>query len=485
MSKFGDQVKALLGVSTFQKPASGTGYNIDDPEVVRMRDVLAGGQLAALPVTRTRWYLADLETAQRKADTGDITMAAQLWSSMRSDGKIWGLRKTLSSGVVRLPRRFRGDADLVKELEKTNETASAFDAMFPPAELALFIDDAHGLGIAVAELCPVEGRDIPRFTRLEPEFLMYRWIDNRWFYKSIVGMLPITPGDGRWILHMPGGIVNPWRNGLWRALGRSYINKEHAMLHRSNYSSKLANPARVAHSPLGATEPERLGMLARLIAWGLNTVFELPVGWEVSLIESNGRGFQVFQDEINTSDEEATISVAGQTVTTDGGAGFSNADVHELIREDILQDVADSAAHTLNTQGLTVFSFIRKARPDLVTIEYITKKPKDHEAQGRTMQIAANGIAQMTAALGPYGKKPNVTEITTQFGIPVEDMTPAEIAKFQLAAKPMSDTESAQQVAADATAEVPPGRNGDRGSKSEQRATRESGPGGSAESDAA
>lgn len=482
MSQFTDSVKALLGVSTFQKPAKGTGYDIDDPEVVRMRDVLAGGQLAPLPITRTRWYLADLETAQRKADTGDLTMAAQLWSSMRSDGKIWGLRKTLSSGIVRLPKRFRSsDAELVKELEKTNDTPSAFEAMFPPAELALFIDDAVGLGVAVGELCPVEGRDLPRFTRLEPEFLMYRWVDNRWFYKSIVGLLPITPGDGRWMLHLPGGIVNPWRNGLWRALGRSYINKEHAMLHRSNYSSKLANPARAAIAPAGATEPERLGMLARLIAWGLNTVFELPIGWDVKLIESNGRGFQVFQDEIKTSDEESTIAVAGQTVTTDGGAGFSNAGIHELIREDIIQDVADAIAHTLNTQGLTKFSFIRRSRADLVSIEYVTKKPKDHEAQGRTMQITANGIAQMRNALAPDGLKPNVQEITTQFGIPVTQMTPEEKAKFEaMTLAPMSPTESAQQLDA-ASKEVPPGRNGERGSKSEQKDAREAGPGGSAE----
>ncbi len=482
VSKFTDQVKALLGVSTFQKPPTGLGYNLDDPEVTRMRDVLAGGQLAGLPITRTRWYLADLETAQRKADTGDLAAAAQLWSAMRSDGKIWGLRKTLSSGVVRLPRRFRGDEALTKELEKTNDTPSAFDAMFPPAELALFIDDAVGLGVAVGELCPVEDRDLPRFTRLEPEFLWYQWTSNRWFYRSVIGNLPITPGDGRWMLHLPGGIVNPWRNGLWRALGRAYINKEHALLSRSNYSSKLANPARVARSPIGATEPERLGMLARVIAWGLNTAFELPVGWDVTLIESNGRGFQVFQDEISTSDEEATIAIAGQTVTTDGGAGFSNADVHELIREDILQDVADAIAHTLNTQGLTVFSFLRVGDPTKATIEYVTKKPKDHEAQGRTMQITANGIAQLRAALGPDGKKPNILEITTQFGIPIVDMTPEEISKFEAAQKPMAAGATAEQVAT-LDDETPPGRTGDRGSKSEQKDAREAAPGGSSEPD--
>lgn len=485
VSRFTEAVKALLGVSTFQQPPQGTGYSLDDPEITKMRDQMAGGQLAALPVTQTRWYLADLETAQRLADTGDISKAAKLWSAMRSDGKMFGLRRTLAAGVVGLPRRFRSpDKELADAIDNRNENRSDFDDMFPPAECGLFVDDMHGLGVAVAELVPVAGRDLPRFTRLDPEFLWFNWSKNTWYYKSIFGNLAITPGDGRWILGFGGGIVNPWRNGIWRALGRSYINKEHAMLHRSNYSSKLANPARAAVAPPGATEPQRIGMLARLMAWGLNTVFELPVGWDVKLIESNGRGFQVFQDEIKTSDEEAEITVAGQTVTTDGGAGFSNADVHEIVRQDIIDSVAKAWAHVLNTQGLTVYSWIKRSRADLVTVEYVTEKPKDREAQGRTMQITANGVGQLTAALGPYRIKPNVSEILTQFGIPFEMMTEAEFAEWEArTVTPMSPTETAQQVSAAGSEDggVPKGRNGERGSKSDQKATRESGPGGSDE----
>lgn len=468
MSKLGEIARVLLGISGYQHPAREIGA-MSERSVEAIREAIGGGQLAPLPVTQTRWYLADLETAQAKADTGDLTMAARLWSSMRSDGTAIGLRRTLTDGLVRLPRRFYGDSELVSDLQKGNATRSAFEDMFPPAELALLVDDGYGLGVGVGELVDVPDRELPVFVRLEPEFLQYRWVDNTWWYRSIAGLLPVVPGDGRWILHLPGGRVNPWRNGVWRAVGRSYINKEHAMLHRANYSSKLANPARVAKAPPGATEPQREGFMSRIMAWGLNTVFEMPLGWEVELIESNGKGYEVFADEISKSDEEMTIAIAGQLVTTTGGTGFGNNDLFRTIRADIIQTLGDSLAFTLNTQGLPRYTLIKRGiaavRSGGVTCEYLTKAPKDHETEARTLQTFSNGVAQARAALTPYKKTLQIDELTTRYGIPTRDMTPAEIedAKAEQTQE-LSPTESAQKVEGAKTSAGDPGT-----SKQDQR----------------
>ncbi|MCH8084747.1 MAG: DUF935 family protein, partial [Myxococcales bacterium] len=324
-----DRVAALLGVSAFRAPALESVIAPDDEVVRRIRESF-GGQLNLVPRSQTRWYLRDLEAAEHAADTGNISQAARLMRSARKDGVYAGVLSTRTGGLVRLPKRFRGSEELTRPLQRGNEeTRGIFDEMVPATELALLAADGIELGVGVGELVPVIGREYPVFVRLDPEFLWYRWSENQWYYRSIAGNLPVIPGDGRWILHMPGGRVAPWQHGLWRAIGRAYIRKEHALHHADNWEAKLANSARVAVMPQGASEEQKDSWFASVMSWGVNTVFAMTPGYDVKLLESNGRGYEAFKQTIEDQNNEFIIAVAGQTVTTDGGTGFSNADVHK------------------------------------------------------------------------------------------------------------------------------------------------------------
>jgi len=415
-----DTIAALLGVSTYTKPKA-SGPDIDDPQVVKIRESF-GGQLSPLPSTQTRWYLADLESAQFAADSGDLSQVGRLCRAMRRDGTLAGLLSTRTSGLVRLPKRFYGRADIVDALQSKNGSRSVFDEMFPPSEIGLLAADGILAGVGVGELVAVKGRDFPVFIRLDPEWLRYRWQENRWYYNSIAGPLPITPGDGRWILHTPGGRMAPWQTGLWPALGRAWVNKEHAMLHRSNYGAKLANPARAAVAPLGATENQRRGFLERVIAWGINTVFELPPGWDVKLIELKGEGYKVFAEDIQTSDLEYMIALAGQIVTVTGGAGFANADIHKSIRGDLIKDTADGLSYTLNTQGIPTFIVERygaEALDEGAIVEWDVTPPADQKAEADSLTSVSQAIQGLGAALTPYGIALDVPQLLARFGVPV------------------------------------------------------------------
>lgn len=414
-------VDALLGVSAYEKPPPGTV--IDEKTIEAVREAM-GGNIQPLPTTRLRWYEKDLDWCQWNADAGNLQPSAQLCRSMNRDGIIKGLMRSRTKGLTRLPKRFYGDSEVEGILKARNGSRSVFDEMHPPSELESLTGDGIKLGVGIGEYVPVKGRDYPVLVRLEPEYLQYRWNENRWYFNSLAGAMPITPGDGRWVLHIPGGRLTPWNSGDWYALGRAFIHKEHAMMYRANYCAKLANPARILEAPLGATEPQRVGMFKRLLAWGVNNVFELPLGWKASLLESNGRGWEVFQREIDTSDKEIMVTLAGQILTTQGGTGFDGQKEAMMIRQDFIQGDGDSMAYTLNTQGLPAFIVRRwgiDALKKATIFEWDTGTPSDKEKETRVMSQAADAIAKLTATLAPYDRQPDVNELNTRFGIPTKE----------------------------------------------------------------
>lgn len=415
----------LLGRSAYQKPPpqAGAYQDLGSAEVVRMREAM-GGQLQLPTIPQTRWYLAQLEAAEYDADGGNLELAAKLMRAARTDGVFGGVLSTRTGGLVRLPKRFRGDADVVNALQTSaGDVRSVFDEMFPSQELALLAADGVTLGVGVGELVPVDGRDYPVFVRLEPQFLVYRWIENRWYFKSVAGLLPITPGDGRWILHAPGGRMSPWVNGIWRAIGRSFIRKEHAALHKDNWEGKLANPARVAVAPSGAGEQQADNWFKAVMAWGVNTVFGMRPGYDVKLVESNGRGWESFNKTIDAANTEMIICVAGQTVTTDGGTGFANADVHKSIRADLISETADALAYTVNTQGIPAFVAARFGEEAInskpCVVEWDVTPPRDRAAEAQALGATATALQQLTAALQPYGLTPDVAALALRFNVPV------------------------------------------------------------------
>lgn len=193
-------------------------------------------------------------------------------------------------------------------------------------------------------------------------------------------------------------------------------------MHKDNWESKLANPARVAVAPAGASDEQSLAWFRRVMAWGVNTVFSLRPGYDVKLLESNGRGFESFETTIAAQDHEFVMAVCGQTVTTDGGTGFANADVHRSIRADLIKSTADALAYTINTQVLPAWiaeRFGEDAIFDGATVEWDVAPPKDKTAEASSLSAAAGAIKSLTEALAPTGLALDVSAVCTRFGVPV------------------------------------------------------------------
>jgi phage gp29-like protein len=118
------------------------------------------------------------------------------------------------------------------------------------------------------------------------------------------------------------------------------------------------------------------------------------------------------------------IAVAGQTVTVDGGAGFSNSDIHRTIRADLIKETADSLAFTLNTQGIPVYVAIRWGEDAILNmpcvVEWDVTPPKDRNSEATSMVTSATAITQLHEALAPFGLQLNVEAMCDRASIPIK-----------------------------------------------------------------
>jgi hypothetical protein len=435
-----DRVRSLLGVSEYEGRNRVPGPSIDSPLVEAIRSAL-GGHLTPPPTTKLEWFLEEVDYASLDADQGDFTKAAQLVRAFKRDPVIRGLLATKSGGVVKLPKLWRGNEQVVDSLVGVDGKHPVFDLMCPPGELKRMADDADILGFSVAELLPIEGRPYPRLERKDPEWVYYRWSDNTWCLKSNAGLIPIEPGNGQWVLHLAGSALCPWQDGTWHALGRSWVRKYSCQHLKDNWCFTLANPARVAVSPKGAGKDQRLTWFQQIAAWGINNVFQATEGWDVKILESNGRGYEGFDSTIKECNEDFMIALAGQIVSTTGGSGFAADDLTNSIRYDLIRDTAIPLAHTISTQVLYPYTW--NLYPDAIEespfFEYEVRRPTDLAAEAAIFTALGSGLPLLQQAADAAHLNIDVGRLLKRFGIDTSLKTPEQIAEYErrlAAAKP-------------------------------------------------
>ena len=399
-----------------------------DSQLVRLIREAQGGNLTPPPATRLEWFLEDVDIASRAADLGDLAMASQLCRAMRRDPVISGLLTTKSGGITRLEKKWFGSDQVTESLTQTESGVSTFDLMCPPTELRKMADDADFLKISVAELVPVKGRSFPVLERKDPEFLFYMWPYNQWCFRSTAGIIPITPGDGHWVLHFAGPRLAPWQDGNWHALGRSWVRKDSMQHLKTNWAFHLANAARVATCPQGSSKEMRLNWFQQVAAWGINSVFAATPGWDVELLESNGRGWEGFDTSIKEANEDFMINLAGQLVTITGGSGFSSEDLYSTVKYDLLQEAATPLAHTISTQVLPWFT--AENYPDEFDAspgyQYVVKRPTDLSAEASIFTALGAGLAQLQQVAASAGLAIDIRKLLQRFDIPAGMISPEQ-----------------------------------------------------------
>lgn len=374
------------------------------------------------------YLLIDVMEAGELADRGQLGELAKHWRGCYRNATFQGLLSTRSAGLVSLPKIFKGSPDAVDWLQRgygtSDDPQSAFDFICPPQELSAMVEDGVGMGVAVAQLVEIEGLDHPVLARLDPAGLEYRINENLWVYNTDFGPVAIQPGDGQWVLYTPGGRVSPWQRGVGLSTAKATTRIESALLSLDSFLYRYGLPGRHATYPEGASQDDREALQELLEDWS-NTAFTTPEGYKVDIMQLSAEGAKIFPEIVASLNDEIIMAIAGQKVSVDGGAGFSNTEIHRNIRQDLIKNDAAALADCLNTQVLPQALAAKFGTDTYGEIEaYVSwnvEPPKDVMARAQGLQASAQAFTQLTGkALGDTdGVNIDVKRLAEELQIPL------------------------------------------------------------------
>ncbi len=396
--------------------------------------------------TLTGWTPDRVLRARAMADGGSLMELADLWETIKTDDRVTGVLSTRTHGMLGLPMEFKGGSkEACAALQGDTDEPGEWWQMHDESELVKLLSWGLGLGVGLAqriELPRLVGQ--PHRYRIETwsprwlQYYQYPFQGSHWSVLTSDGLLPITPGDGQWILFTPYGTRRPWGEGLWNALVFPWLIKHFSQEDRANYSEVLGSPIRKGTTAAGATEGQRNKFLSQLRNVGKAGAFVLPKDWDLELVEATGKSYEIYDGAISDANEAIAIVLAGQVVTTEGTTGFSSGDIHDAIKQDLIRFDAQRLATCLRAQSLEPWarwnygSFSAAPWP-----EWDTAKPADTKEEADGLAALGDGITKLAAALKPHGLTVDVDKIVALYDVPVKKapVEPAPVLPAKRTAK--------------------------------------------------
>jgi phage gp29-like protein len=427
-------------------------------------------QFLDIPVL-TDWRSTDsietLRAIMEEHERGMFHRSSVLADEMLTDDRIAAVMGTRIGGLLCAPLTFE-PADDRKKSGKLAKILGGVDSTHDDGEWVRMCNFEtqktllkwHALlGFAVAEKVWVTdgGKWTPRLLPWHPRYCRYNW-GTRTFQLSASGTapgsipvpfeqaynidLPRTDthphGDGKWFVW---GAPYSWMNGLIRALGQKYVDRQWNERDWSRYCEKHGLAIMEGKVPSGTSNEEKDRFEQDLANIGNEPTIitpQAPQGepsYGFQMHEATARTWETYKARKEALDTDIAVLVLGQNLTTEvKGGSFSATQVHEGIRAD--KKAEDAQLFTQEREQLLVpwaeynFGDGEIAPYPQPQIE----PPEDEEKESNSLKLLGEACKALLDAFPGV----DVRAILEAHGIPIDEeaLAKAEAAAEEAAKNP-------------------------------------------------
>ena len=205
--------------------------------------------------------------------------------------------------------------------------------------------------------------------------------------------------DRKFIVHSFGGKDgNPYGLGLGSRLFWPVFFKRQDITFWLTFADKFGSPTAVGKYPAGTPEAEQDSLLSSISSMAQDAAIAIPDNMVVDLLEAKRSGnSDVFERIARYMDEQISVAVLGETMTTsgkNGGLGGNQSETHNEVRLELVKADADLLSGKINktlVKWLTEFN-VPGAKPPRVYRQVEEEEDLDTRSQ-RDERIYKMGFA--------------------------------------------------------------------------------------------
>ena len=375
----------------------------------------ATGADPATPTTTeplTTATVASVRALLDEHDRGIFLRSALLADLLRRDADVFGalqqrLIKFQSHATTIVPAD-----DSAPALEAAADLEAEWPLILPdPVQSDLYLDGVmlgFAWGQAVWQRDDARGHLVQRVDSWPGSSVEYQRTERQWYAQTVDrGRIPITPGDGQWLLFAPRSRRAPWLWGAVRPVAEWSLRSGFAANDASKRSEVFGNGIWKASMPLNARETNDGKAFARNIrAIGRNAVIPTPKGtdpgqsYDVELIEAKTDAFRIFEFLMGASGGRIRLAILCQDLTSQNQQVGTNAS--SKTGEGVMDDLIEADARGWSEMATQQVSAPRSKYLGVpLSRVHVDAEPEVDRKADADAQAAAADAAQKWLALVP------------------------------------------------------------------------------------